>query len=51
MCERAASASRFDADGVFQTLPRLERLEVEAFDGARAAVRTLTPGDAGIALD
>jgi len=51
MCERTAAASRFDADGVFQALPRLERLEAEAFDGTRAAVRTLTPGDAGIALD
>lgn len=51
MCDRAAAASRFDADGVFQALPRLEALEAEAFDGTRAAVRTLTPGDAVITLN
>jgi hypothetical protein len=50
-CERAEAASRFDAAGVFTALPRLESVEAEAFDGTRAAVRTLTPDDAVITLD
>ncbi|MCR9130337.1 MAG: DUF2796 domain-containing protein [Alphaproteobacteria bacterium] len=50
-CERADAASRLDAAGVFTALPRLESVEAEAFDGTRAAVRTLTPDDAVITLD
>lgn len=50
-CERAEAASRFDAAGVFAALPRLEAVQAEAFDGTRAAVRTLTPGAPVITLD
>jgi hypothetical protein len=50
-CERAQAADRFNAEGVFQALPRLERIDVEAFDGSRAAVRTLTPGDGAVRLN
>lgn len=50
-CARAAAADQFDAAALFEALPRLERIEAEAFDGRRAAVRTLTPGDAAMRLD
>ena len=50
-CERIGAAGRFDAAGVFSALPRLERINAEAFDGSRAAVRTLTAQDAVITLD
>ncbi len=50
-CDRIEAAGRFDAAGVFSALPRLERINAEAFDGTRAAVRTLTAQDAVITLD
>lgn len=50
-CERIQSVGRFDAAALFQALPRLETLDAEAFDGRRAAVRTLSPEDAVITLD
>lgn len=50
-CDRAQAADRFDVQGLFDALPRLERVEAEAFDGRRAAVRTLTPGAAGLVLE
>ena len=50
-CARAQAADRFEVQGLFDALPRLERVEAEAFDGRRAAVRTLTPGAAGLVLE
>lgn len=50
-CARAQAADRFDVQGLFDALPRLERVEAEAFDGRRAAVRTLMPGAAGLVLE
>ena len=50
-CDRVAAADRFDAAGLFAALPRLERINAEAFDGGRAAVRTLTGEDAVVRLE
>mgnify|MGYP002725652694 CR=1 FL=1 len=50
-CARPARLSEVDLSGLFAAFPQFETLEVQYFDGARAAARDLTPARPVLTLD
>lgn len=50
-CARPARLSDVDLSGLFEAFPQFETLEVQYFDGARAAARDLTPARPVLQLD